>query len=49
LQLRVRLRSAVRGGGPLRRGGRPPWRPSSANGPVRLSSPVPSPRPSPPS
>jgi serine/threonine protein kinase len=44
------------GRGPLRRGGRPPWRegrppprPSSANGPARPSSPVPSPRPSPPS
>src|SRR4029453_8979552 len=41
LQLRVRLRSAVRGGAPLRRGGRPPWlggrppsRPSSTNGPA---------------
>ncbi|MFL6218411.1 MAG: protein kinase domain-containing protein [Actinomycetes bacterium] len=49
LQLRVKVHSAAGGGAPLRRGGRPPWRPSSTNGPVRLSSPVPWPRPSPPS
>jgi serine/threonine protein kinase len=49
LQLRVRVHSAAGGGAPLRTGGTPPWRPSSTNGPARLSSPAPSPRPSPPS